>query len=77
MSATALAAPTVGGRNIRAALKDAGLSALVALGLFGAMLGLKTEATSAGVVLLPRPDLLAYAVSAVFVGRLVWLLVHP
>ncbi len=67
MSAAATAAPA---RNAPAALLDAGLSALVALGLFGAMLGLKSEATPSGVTLLPRPDLLAYAVAAVFFGRL-------
>ena len=70
MSAEIKAARIAGSRNIGAALKDAGISALVALGLFGAMLGLKTEATPTGVVLLPRPDLLAYAVAAVFFGRL-------
>ena len=53
-----------------AALRDAGLSALVALGLFAAMLGVQTEGTASGVVLLPRPWLLAGAVAAVFVGRL-------
>jgi len=57
-----------------AAFKDAALSALVALGLFGAMLGVLTEATPAGVVLVPRPLLLAYSVAAVFAGRLAWLL---
>ncbi len=70
MSAAAAAASKAGSRNMGAALKDAGISGLVALGLFGAMLGLKTEATPTGVVLLPRPDLLAYAVAAVFFGRL-------
>jgi len=40
------------------------------------MLGLKTEATPAGVVLLPRPDLLAYVVAAVFFGRLLRLSVR-
>jgi len=55
------------------ALKDAGLSALVALGLFGAMLGLQTEAAPGGLFLVPRPGLLAAAVLAVFVGRLAWL----
>ncbi len=70
MSAAATAADKAGGRNMGAAFKDAGISALVALGLFGAMLGLKTEATPTGVVLVPRPDLLAYAVAAVFLGRL-------
>ncbi len=70
MSAAAAVTGKAGGRNMGAALKDAGISALVALGLFGAMLGLKTEATPTGVVLLPRPDLLAYTVAAVFLGRL-------
>ena len=51
-------------------LRDAGLSALVALGLFAPMLGLRTEAGPAGLVLLPRPGLLAAAVGAVFAGRL-------
>ena len=53
---------------IGAALKDAGLSALVALGLFGAMLGVQTEAAPGGLFLVPRPGLLASAVLAVFVG---------
>jgi len=70
MSAAASPSP------VPAALKDAAISALVALGLFGAMLGLKTEATPAGVVLLPRPDLLAYVVAAVFFGRLLRLSVR-
>ncbi len=65
-----------GAPAIRAAFKDAAISALVALGLFGAMLGLKTEATPAGIVLLPRPDLLAYVVAAVFFGRLLRLSVR-
>ena len=56
------------------AFRDAGLSALVALGLFGPMLGLRTEASATGLYLLPRPGLLAAAVGAVFVGRLVLLL---
>ena len=55
-------------------LRDAGLSALVALGLFAPMLGLRTEAGPAGLVLLPRPGLLAAAVGAVFAGRLLLLL---
>ncbi len=71
MSAAGSGAPAM-----RAAFKDAAISALVALGLFGAMLGLKTEATPAGVVLLPRPDLLAYVVAAVFFGRLLRLSVR-
>lgn len=59
---------------MRRALRDAGLSALVALGLFAPMLGLRTEASAAGLVLAPRPWLLAAAVGAVFAGRLLLLL---
>ena len=70
MSAAAAVTKKAGARGIGAALRDAGISALIALGLFGAMLGLKTEATPTGTVLVPRPDLLAYAVAAVFFGRL-------
>ena len=62
--------------ELRAALLDAAISALVATGLFGAMLGLKSEQTTAGVALLPRPDLLAYVVAAVFFGRLLRLSVR-
>jgi len=54
-------------------LKDAGISALVALGLFGPMIGLKTEAGSTGLFLVPRPLALAAAVAAVFFGRLLLL----
>ncbi len=57
-----------------AALRDAGLSALVALGLFGPMLGLRTEASATGLYLVPRPGLLAAAVGIVFAGRLLLLL---
>ena len=52
------------------AFKDAFLSALVALGLFGPMIGLKTDSAAAGLFLVPRPRALAVAVAAVFVGRL-------
>ena len=54
-------------------LRDAFLSALVALGLFGAMIGLRTEPGPAGLVLTPRPWAVAAAVLAVFVGRLAML----
>ena len=53
--------------------KDAGLSALVALGLFGPMIGLKTEAGATGLFLVPRPLALLAAVAAVFFGRLLLL----
>ena len=59
---------------MRAALKDAVLSALVALGLFGPMIGLKTEASATGLFLVPRPLALGAAVGAVFAGRLLLLL---
>ena len=51
-------------------LRDAGLSALVALGLFAPMLGLRTENGPAGLYLTSRPALLVWAVVAVFFGRL-------
>ena len=54
-------------------LKDAGVSALVALGLFGPMIGLRTEASATGLFLVPRPLALAAAVAAVFFGRLLLL----
>ena len=54
-------------------LKDAGVSALVALGLFGPMIGLKTEAGATGLFLVPRPLALSAAVAAVFFGRLLLL----
>ncbi len=53
-----------------AALRDAFLSALVALGLFGAMIGLKTEVGPTSLVLVPRPWAVAIAVGVVFAGRL-------
>ena len=53
-----------------AALRDAFLSALVALGLFGAIIGLKTESGPSSLVLVPRPWAVAIAVGAVFAGRL-------
>jgi len=54
-------------------LRDAGISALVALGLFGPMIGLKTESGATGLFLVPRPLALAAAVAAVFFGRLLLL----
>jgi branched-chain amino acid transport system permease protein len=53
-------------------LRDAGLSALVALGLFGPMIGLRTDAGPVSLVLVPRPVLLAVIVALVFVLRLAW-----
>jgi branched-chain amino acid transport system permease protein len=56
------------------ALRDAGLSALVALGLFGPMVGLVTAPGDTGLVLISRPVAVAWAVGIVFVGRLLLLL---
>ncbi len=58
---------------MRRALRDAGLSALVALGLFGVMIGIKTDAGPTSLVLTWRPWAVAIAVAAVFVGRLLML----
>lgn len=55
------------------ALRDAFLSALVALGLFGPIVGLRTTETDRGLVLVPRPFALAAVVAAVFAARLAWL----
>jgi branched-chain amino acid transport system permease protein len=53
------------------ALRDAGLSALVALGLFAAMIGLRSNISNAGQMeLVPEPVAVAVAVAAVFFGRL-------
>ena len=55
---------------VAAGLRDAFLSALVALGLFGAMIGLRTDPGPTGLLLVPRPWAVVAAVAAVFVGRL-------
>ena len=59
MSAAAAKPGLAGG-----ALRDAGLSALVALGLFGPMIGLKTESSESGLTLIWRPVAVAVAASA-------------
>ena len=62
------------------ALRDAGLSALVALGVFGPMIGLRTEAIDGPLGLLPQPALVILSVAAVFAGRLAilsWRQEHP
>ena len=56
--------------GVAVALRDAFLSALVALGLFGAMIGLKTDVGPSSLVLTQRPWAVAIAVGAVFAGRL-------
>ena len=55
---------------VASALRDAFLSGLVALGLFGAMIGLKTDSGPSSLVLVGRPWAVAIAVGAVFCGRL-------
>jgi branched-chain amino acid transport system permease protein len=52
------------------ALIDAALSALVAFGLFCALIGLRLVPTDAGLALQTRPRALVLTVLAVFVGRL-------
>ncbi|MDE2575439.1 MAG: high-affinity branched-chain amino acid ABC transporter permease LivM [Rhodospirillales bacterium] len=75
MSAAPKAAPVAGAPRsaISLALRDAFLSALVALGLFGTMIGLKTHATQSALVLVTRPGAVAIAVGLVFIGRLAML----
>ncbi|MBV9653034.1 MAG: high-affinity branched-chain amino acid ABC transporter permease LivM [Acetobacteraceae bacterium] len=61
--------------TLRAASRDALLSALVALGLFGPMIGLLTApGPTGGLTLVSRPAAVAIAVSTVFAGRLLLLL---
>ncbi|MBN9510650.1 MAG: high-affinity branched-chain amino acid ABC transporter permease LivM [Alphaproteobacteria bacterium] len=61
---------TAGAPALRTALRDAALSALVAFGLFVALIGLKLVPTDQGMTLQTRPWALAAIVVAVFVGRL-------
>lgn len=57
-------------RGMAAIVRDAGIAALVALGVGAPLLGLKTEPAGGGLTLVPRPGLLLAAVAAVFVGRI-------
>jgi branched-chain amino acid transport system permease protein len=60
---------------LSAALRDAFLSGLVALGLFAVLLGLRLDVDNdSRLILVGRPVLLAAAVGLVFAGRLAWLL---
>jgi branched-chain amino acid transport system permease protein len=52
------------------ALRDAFFSALVALGLFGVMIGVRSDVGATTIVLTPQPWAVAIAVGGVFVGRL-------
>ncbi len=58
--------------NLRGALTDAGLAALVSFGLFSLMLGLLSQRGATGALTVTiRPELLFTAVTLVFVGRLI------
>jgi hypothetical protein len=58
--------------DFKAALKDAVLAALLAFGLFGLIVGIRTETGPVGALdLFPRPALLAAIVAIVFAGRFV------
>lgn len=57
-------------RGMAAIVRDAGLAALIALGVGAPLLGLRTEPVGRTLSLVPRPGLLLSAVAAVFVGRI-------
>jgi branched-chain amino acid transport system permease protein len=62
---------------MKSALRDAGLSALIALGLFAPLIGLVTENSDDGLVLRGRPVAVAAVVVLVFLGRLIMLSRSP
>src|SRR5690606_4401114 len=69
--APAVVRPAVSGVLVDA-FKNAGLSALVALGLFSLLIGVRTEQGPTGALeVTMRPQLLAALVAAVFVGSLI------
>ena len=57
-------------RHLQAALADAIIAAYIAFALFCLTLGVRTVDGPSGLMLLPRPMLLAVAVGSVFLGRL-------
>jgi branched-chain amino acid transport system permease protein len=58
--------------DLAGALKDAGVAALVAFGLFSLMLGLLSQGGPTGaLIVVPRPGLLFTSVAVVFAGRLI------
>lgn len=64
-------APAAPRLDYAGALKDALVAALIALGLFSLLLGLRSETGPTGTLtVVPRPALLAVSVAAVFLGRL-------
>ena len=58
---------------MKSVIRDAGLSALIALGLFAPLIGLVTENGDHGLVLRARPIATAVVVVLVFIGRLIML----
>jgi branched-chain amino acid transport system permease protein len=71
MTAMAKAAGSGTESRLAAAVKDAGLAALVTLALAVPIIGLKTESTQTGLVLLQRWPAVFIAAGIVFVGRLI------
>ena len=64
--------------DVLAALKEAALAAMVALGLFALLVGIRTEQGPTGaLVLSTRISLLGEIVAAVFTGRLAYALLRP
>jgi len=64
--------------DVLAALKEAALAAMVALGLFALLVGIRTEQGPTGaLVLSTRISLLGEIVAAVFAGRLAYALLRP
>ncbi len=66
-----MSAATGGRPVVAAALRDAFLTALVALGLFAAMVGLPTEVDNGILVLVAKPVRVVVIVAVVFAGRFV------
>ncbi|GGK49889.1 high-affinity branched-chain amino acid ABC transporter permease LivM [Salinarimonas ramus] len=64
-------APPAPAHDLAHAFKDALFSALLALGLFGVIMGLKTEQEPTGLILEQHWERVLWAVGIVFVGRLV------
>lgn len=56
--------------DLGAALKDAAIAALIALALSVFLIGVKTNSQPGGLVLSLRPEAVAIAIAAVFIGRL-------
>jgi branched-chain amino acid transport system permease protein len=60
--------------DVVGALKSAALAALIAVGLFGFMIGLRTEQPAGPLILAPRLEALVIVVAIVFVGRFLMML---